>query len=997
MRSQTWFAVGAFCASLTTVYGQNSSSAIAPNATTSFRSIFTVPAEADASVPLIPNIYDSEAINAQDVCPGYRASNVVRTPYGLTALLSIAGDACNVYGTDVDSLNLTVEYQSSDRLHVEITPTYIDSSNSSWFILPEVLVEKPSIDADANSTIPDNDLNFIWSNDPTFSFTIIRQSTGDVLFSTTGTKLVFENQFIEFASSLPENYNLYGLGEVIHGLRMGNNFTRTFWAADVGDPIDLNVYGDHTFYLDTRYYEVDETTGNLTYAANATNATADYVSYSHGVYMRNSHGQEVLMRPSNITWRTLGGSIDLYFYVGPTQDKVTKAYQTSAIGLPAMQQYFTFGYHQCRWGYANWTQLQEVVGKFKAFGIPLENIWTDIDYMNQYRDFENDQNTFSYSEGAQFLQQLHENGQHYIPIVDSAIYVPNPENASDAYGPFDRGNATDSFMLNPDGSLYIGSVWPGYTVFPDWIGSVLNGTGAFEWWKDEMTLWHQNISFDGIWIDMSEVSSFCVGSCGSNNLTLNPVHPPFSLPGEPGNVIYGYPEGFNSTNATEFASVSSASASAASAASATAVPASSTSTTYLRTTPTPGSRSIEYPPYVINNVQGALDVHAVSPNATHHGGTQEYDYHNLFGTQILNATYHALLNVFPTKRPFIIGRSTFAGSGKWAGHWGGDNASLWAYMYFSISQALSFSLFGIPMFGVDTCGFNGNSDEELCNRWMQLSAFFPFYRNHNTLSANPQEPYVWASVAEASRTAMNIRYTLLPYIYTTFYLSHTTGSTVMRALAWEFPNDPSLVAADQQFLLGGSLMITPVLAQGATSVGGVFPGVGKGEVWYDWYNQSAITAGPGQNITIDAPLGHIPVYVRGGSVLPIQEAGMTTRECRSNPWGLIAARSLEGTAEGQLYLDDGESLVQISTLWVEFSLTGSSLYASARGTYKDTNPLANVTVLGVGSSVSNVTFNGASLSSGWTYNETSQVLDIKGLSNSTSGGAWTNDWVLKWA
>ncbi|KAL2059720.1 hypothetical protein VTL71DRAFT_10212 [Oculimacula yallundae] len=997
MRGRAFLAVSAFCASLATIHAQTSTSYTAPNATSSLRSIFTVPAEADASVPLIPNIYDSAASNAQDVCPGYTASNVKRTPYGLTALLSIAGDACNVYGTDIGALNLTVEYQSADRLHVEITPMYIGSSNSSWFILPEALVEKPTIDANANSTIPDKDLNFFWSNDPTFSFTVIRQSTGDVLFSTTGTKLVFENQFIEFASSLPENYNLYGMGEVIHGLRMGNNFTRTFWAADVGDPVDYNLYGDHSFYLDTRYYEVNETTGSLTYAANATNTTANYVSYSHGVYMRNSHGQEVLMRPSNITWRTLGGSIDLYFYAGPTQEKVTKAYQTSAIGLPAMQQYFTFGYHQCRWGYANWTQLQEVVDTFKAFSIPLENIWTDIDYMNQYRDFENDKNTFSYSEGAQFLSQLHHNGQHYIPIVDSAIYIPNPGNASDAYAPFERGNATGSFMLNPDGSLYIGSVWPGYTVFPDWIGAVLNGTGAFDWWTNEMSRWHEKISFDGIWIDMSEVSSFCVGSCGSNNLTLNPVHPPFSLPGEPGNIIYGYPEGFNITNATEFASVSSASESAASAASVTAVPASSTSITYLRTTPTPGSRSIEYPPYVINNVQGALDVHAVSPNATHHGGTQEYDYHNLFGTQILNATYHALLNVFPTKRPFIIGRSTFAGSGKWAGHWGGDNASLWAYMYFSISQALSFSLFGIPMFGVDTCGFNGNSDEELCNRWMQLSAFFPFYRNHNTLSANPQEPYVWASVAEASRVAMKIRYTLLPYIYTTFYLSHTTGSTVMRALAWEFPNDPSLVAADQQFLLGGSLMITPVLAQGATSVNGVFPGVGRGEIWYDWYNQSAVTVAPGQNITIDAPLGHIPVYVRGGSVLPVQEAGMTTRECRSNPWGLIAAMSSEGIASGQLYLDDGESLVQNATLWVEFSLTGSSLYASARGTYNDTNPLANVTIMGVGSAVSNVTLNGARLAGGWTYNETSRVLDIKGLKDSTSSGAWANDWILKWA
>lgn len=476
--------------------------------------------------------------------------------------------------------------------------------------------------------------------------------------------------------------------------------------------------------------------------------------------------------------------------------------------------------------------------------------------MNQYRDFENDQNTFPYGEGAQFLSQLHANGQHYVPIVDSAVYNPNPENASDAYPTYNRGVALDAFMLNPDGSEYIGAVWPGYTVFPDFIGSVLNGTGAFEWWSGEMKTWYQNISFDGIWIDMSEVSSFCVGSCGTGNLTLNPVHPPFSLPGEAGNIIYGYPEGFNATNATEFSSIQAASSSAAASASSVAAAAAtsnlaasstgtiassstsatptSTTTSYLRTTPTPGVRAIEYPPYVINNVQGALDVHAVSPNATHHGGTQEYEYHNLFGHQILNATYHALLGIWPTKRPFIIGRSTFAGSGKWAGHWGGDNASLWAYMFFSIPQALSFSLFGIPMFGVDTCGFNGNTDEELCNRWMQLSAFFPFYRNHNVLSAISQEPYVWESVAEATKTAMGIRYLLLPYIYTLFQQAHSTGSTVMRALAWEFPNDPTLANADRQFLLGGSLMITPVLAQGATSVGGIFPGVGKGEVWYDW-------------------------------------------------------------------------------------------------------------------------------------------------------------------
>lgn len=300
------------------------------------------------------------------------------------------------------------------------------------------------------------------------------------------------------------------------------------------------------------------------------------------------------------------------------------------------------------------------------------------------------------------------------------------------------------------------------------------------------------------------------------------------------------------------------------------------------------------------------------------------------------------------------------------------------------------------MFGVDTCGFNGNTDEELCNRWMQLSAFFTFYRNHNVLSAIPQEPYRWASVADATKTAMNIRYALLPYIYTTFYLAHETGSTVMRALAWEFPNEPSLANVDRQFLLGPSIMVTPVLVQGATSVDGVFPGAGSGEVWYDWYNKTAVVAEPGQNITIDAPLGHIPVYVRGGSVLPLQEPGMTTVECRSNPWALLAALSSEGTASGNLYVDDGESLVPDATLWVDYSLTNSALYASGRGKYVDSNPLANVTVLGVNRTVSNVTLNGKSIDSGWTYDSTTRVLAIQGLSNSTSSGAWSSDWIIRW-
>ena len=101
--------------------------------------------------------------------------------------------------------------------------------------------------------------------------------------------------------------------------------------------------------------------------------------------------------------------------------------------------------------------------------------------MDQYRDFTLDPVTFSPSEVTEFFGWLHGNNQHLVPIVDGAIYIPNPQNTSDAYDTYTRGNESGVFLTNQDGSQYIGAVWPGYTVFPDWMSS--NGVA---WWSKEM-------------------------------------------------------------------------------------------------------------------------------------------------------------------------------------------------------------------------------------------------------------------------------------------------------------------------------------------------------------------------------------------------------------------------------------------------------------------------------------------------------------------------------
>lgn len=221
---------------LPAVYG--ASSTPSPSTTTSsVHHQFSLPASADNGANLIANIDDPKAVDAQSTCPGYKASNVQNSTSGVTATLQLSGQACNAYGTDIESLDLTVEYLAKDRLNILITPSHVDDSNASWYHLDEHVVPRPL--ADENGALgDDSDVEFTWSNDPSFGFMVTRKSTGDVLFDTVGSVLVYQNQFIEFVTALPDNYNLYGLGEHIQQLRLLPNATMTVYNADAADPID---------------------------------------------------------------------------------------------------------------------------------------------------------------------------------------------------------------------------------------------------------------------------------------------------------------------------------------------------------------------------------------------------------------------------------------------------------------------------------------------------------------------------------------------------------------------------------------------------------------------------------------------------------------------------------------------------------------------------------------------------------------------------------------
>ena len=143
----------------------------------------------------------------------------------------------------------------------------------------------------------------------------------------------------------------------------------------------------------------------------------------------------------------------------------------------------------------------------------------------------------------------------------------------------------------------------------------------------------------------------------------------------------------------------------------------------------------------------------------------------------------------------------------------------------------------MPMAGADICGFQGDTTEELCARWLAVGAFYPLARMHSDLHSAPQEPYRWPAVAATARRVLSMRYRLLPYLYSALREAHDGGAPVMRPLWLNYPQDAATHRIDRQFMVGGALLVTPVLDPGVDRVTGHFPG---GVTWYNLFDKGSV-------------------------------------------------------------------------------------------------------------------------------------------------------------
>lgn len=305
-----------------------------------------------------------------------------------------------------------------------------------------------------------------------FSFTVSRVSNGEVLFDTSAASLVFESQYLRLRTSLPDEPYLYGLGEHSDPFRLNTtDYIRTMWSQDAyGVPTGTNLYGNHPVYFEQRE------------------------SGTHGVFFLNSNGMDIMVNRTEesgqyLEYNTLGGVLDFYFVAGPTPVEAAQQY-AGVVGLPTMQPYWGLGYHNCRYGYQDAYDLAEVVYNYSQAEIPLETMWTDIDYMYLRRVFSLDPDRFPLAMMRELVDHLHNNDQHYVVMVDPAVAY------QDFPGSLQRGIDDNIFMLRANGSVWKGVVWPGVTAFPDWFAANVSS-----WWNNEFALFFS--ADDGVDIDVS--------------------------------------------------------------------------------------------------------------------------------------------------------------------------------------------------------------------------------------------------------------------------------------------------------------------------------------------------------------------------------------------------------------------------------------------------------------------------------------------------------------
>ncbi len=507
---------------------------------------------------------------------------------------------------------------------------------------------------------------------------------------------------------------------------------------------------------------------------------------------------------SDIGFYADGGDLCFYVFYGPKIKQILKEY-TTLTGRFSLPPKWALGSQQSRWGYYPAAQFFRLANEFRTREIPCDVLYSDIDYMHGYRVFTWNKKYFSHPE--QMMEKLADRGFKFIPIVDPGIKIDSSWNI------FEDGLKKDVYVKYPDGSNYVGTVWPGRVNFPDF-----SNPGTRAWWGDHVSKFIKQ-GVDGLWNDMNEPSVF-----GGKTMP---------------NIVVFDKEGMKAS---------------------------------------------------------ALEMH------------------NLYGLLMARSSYEGQLKAYPNRRPFIITRASYAGIQRYSSIWTGDNSAKWSDVKLTMPMVMSLGLAGVPDAGFDIGGFNGSPDGEMYMRFLQIGIFMPFCRTHTAINTRLQSPWSYGQMYEyINKKMIELRYRLLPELYTSFYEHILSGSPIIRPLVWTYQSDRKTWGIDDQFMFGDHMMVAPVVDEGATQRTLYLP---KG-LWYEFFTNK--TYDGGRKITVDAPIDAVdvydkifthpyaglPLFVQAGAVIPMQAVQQYVGQKDIKKMTLRVYDG--GSKTSKLYEDDGKT------------------------------------------------------------------------------------------
>ena len=544
--------------------------------------------------------------------------------------------------------------------------------------------------------------------------------------------------------------------------------------------------------------------------------------------------------------------LNLFVIEGETPYDIVKQFR-KIIGRSYIPPKYAFGFGQSRWGYKTKEDFRKVADGYRENNIPLDMVYMDIDYMQDFKDFTLNEKNFP--DFPEFVQEMKDKNLRLIPIIDAGVKV------EDGYDVYEEGVKNRYFCQREDGSDFVAAVWPGNTHFPD----VLNDE-ARAWFGDKYRILIDQ-GIEGFWNDMNEPA------------------------------IFYTPEGIEELKGMLKAFLENEDHNSGVNAGTLAV---------APTSDTNDSAENEIAGASIWPLMGKIGGLANSKEDyrrfyhTVNGQRIRHDkVHNLFGYYMTRAAGEAFERIDPSKRFLMFSRSSYIGMHRYGGIWMGDNKSWWSHILLNLKMLPSLNMCGFLYTGADLGGFGADTTRDLLLRWLALGVFTPLMRDHAAAGTRDQECYQFEDLDDF-RHVVGVRYRLIPYLYSEYMKAALNDDMYFKPLAFVYPEDSMAAQVEDQMMLGNEVMIAPVYTQNA-----------QGRYVYLPEEMKFVKFLPGGSISeevlakghhyVEIALNEVPLFIRGGKCVPVADAAEYVDALDTEHLTMLGYAGAEYT----LYEDDG--------------------------------------------------------------------------------------------